>query len=257
MGARKRRAADRAGRPAMRSPGRPPVGRREHRQRFWVFPSQLLTIEVLRQPVESATLALVLITAHYAWQTQRMVREMRDSRELSVLPRITIDLTYLGPLNAVPTLTNVGSGPALNTDLQIVFEPVDPDAHPPEVRRLRWNVIAPGERIRLFPPDAEGNQLMTTDEMAARYARVRVQGTAEDSLRNQRPVDHCLKDLQQWSQLIRDTRVLADEPPAREIAKEVKALAREMRDTRREIERLWNDLAEGRPATNGFSSTIP
>jgi hypothetical protein len=36
MGAGKRRAADRAGRPAMRSPGRPPVGRREHRQRFWV-----------------------------------------------------------------------------------------------------------------------------------------------------------------------------------------------------------------------------
>jgi len=36
MGARKRRAADRAGRPAMRSPGRPPVGRREHRQRFWL-----------------------------------------------------------------------------------------------------------------------------------------------------------------------------------------------------------------------------
>jgi transposase, IS30 family len=35
MGARKHRAADRAGRPAMRSPGRPPVGRREHRQRFW------------------------------------------------------------------------------------------------------------------------------------------------------------------------------------------------------------------------------
>ena len=34
MGER-RRAADRAGRPAMRSPGRPPIGRREHRQRFW------------------------------------------------------------------------------------------------------------------------------------------------------------------------------------------------------------------------------
>ena len=30
-----RRAADRAGRPVMRSPGRPPVGRLEHRQRFW------------------------------------------------------------------------------------------------------------------------------------------------------------------------------------------------------------------------------
>jgi transposase, IS30 family len=29
------RVSARAGRPAMRSPGRPPVGRREHRQRFW------------------------------------------------------------------------------------------------------------------------------------------------------------------------------------------------------------------------------
>src|SRR5512132_3649471 len=35
MGARRRRRSDRAGRPAMRSPGRPPVGRLEHRQRFW------------------------------------------------------------------------------------------------------------------------------------------------------------------------------------------------------------------------------
>lgn len=35
MGERKRRRADRALRPAMRSPGRPPGWRREHRQRFW------------------------------------------------------------------------------------------------------------------------------------------------------------------------------------------------------------------------------
>src|SRR4030095_12362904 len=35
MGTRRRRRADRAGRPPMRSPGRPPVGPREHRQRFW------------------------------------------------------------------------------------------------------------------------------------------------------------------------------------------------------------------------------
>jgi IS30 family transposase len=34
VGTRKRRS-DRAGRPAMRSPGRPTAGRREHRQRFW------------------------------------------------------------------------------------------------------------------------------------------------------------------------------------------------------------------------------
>ena len=35
MGASKRRRSDRAGRLPMQSPSRPPVGRREHRQRFW------------------------------------------------------------------------------------------------------------------------------------------------------------------------------------------------------------------------------
>ncbi len=35
MGTSRRRRGDRAGRPAMRSPGRPSVARREHRQRFW------------------------------------------------------------------------------------------------------------------------------------------------------------------------------------------------------------------------------
>ncbi|HSO52843.1 MAG TPA: helix-turn-helix domain-containing protein, partial [Actinomycetes bacterium] len=45
MAARKRRAADHAGRPAMRSPGRPPVGRREHRQRFWAAIARGLSSE--------------------------------------------------------------------------------------------------------------------------------------------------------------------------------------------------------------------
>ncbi|MGH2981820.1 MAG: IS30 family transposase [Solirubrobacterales bacterium] len=43
--ARKKRAADCAGRPAMRSPGRPPVGRLEHRQRFWAAIARGLSSE--------------------------------------------------------------------------------------------------------------------------------------------------------------------------------------------------------------------
>src|SRR6266508_3952211 len=35
MGSSRCRRADRSWRAPMRSPGRPPVGRREHRQRFW------------------------------------------------------------------------------------------------------------------------------------------------------------------------------------------------------------------------------
>ncbi len=42
---KKKRAADQAGRPAMRSPGRPPVGRLEHRQRFWAAIARGLSSE--------------------------------------------------------------------------------------------------------------------------------------------------------------------------------------------------------------------
>src|SRR5512144_955789 len=45
MGTARRRASDRAGRPAMRSPGRPPVGRLEHRQRFWIAIARGLSSE--------------------------------------------------------------------------------------------------------------------------------------------------------------------------------------------------------------------
>src|SRR5512132_3651686 len=41
----RKRISDRAGRPPMRSPGRPPAGRREHRQRFWVAISRGLSSE--------------------------------------------------------------------------------------------------------------------------------------------------------------------------------------------------------------------
>ena len=42
---RKVQAWERAGRPVMRSPGRPPVARREHRQRFWAAIARGVTSE--------------------------------------------------------------------------------------------------------------------------------------------------------------------------------------------------------------------
>ena len=45
MGGWRRRRSDRAGRPAMRSPGRPPAGRKEHRLRFWAAIARGLSSE--------------------------------------------------------------------------------------------------------------------------------------------------------------------------------------------------------------------
>ena len=61
MGARRRRRSDRAGRPAMRSPGRPPVGRKEHRQRFWAAITRGLSSE------EAAAVAGVSAAVGVRW----------------------------------------------------------------------------------------------------------------------------------------------------------------------------------------------
>src|SRR5687768_9817285 len=61
MGARRRRRSDRAGRPAMRSPGRPPVGRLEHRQRFWAAIARGLSSE------DAATEAVVSAAVGVRW----------------------------------------------------------------------------------------------------------------------------------------------------------------------------------------------
>jgi hypothetical protein len=45
MGATRRRRSGRAGRPAMRSPARPPAGRKEHRRRFWAAIARGLSSE--------------------------------------------------------------------------------------------------------------------------------------------------------------------------------------------------------------------
>jgi len=72
---------------------------------------------------EVLTGVLVLVTAYYAWQNQRMVGEMRRSRELSVLPKLAVDLRLQGPTFAQVQVLNVGPGPALAVDLRIAFEP--------------------------------------------------------------------------------------------------------------------------------------
>src|SRR5207247_6060887 len=75
MGAVRRRAADRAGRPRMRSPGRPPVARREHRQRFWEAIARCVSSE------DAATAAGVSPAVGVRW-----FREGGGMRSVSLRP---------------------------------------------------------------------------------------------------------------------------------------------------------------------------
>lgn len=172
------------------------------------------------------TAALVLITAYYAVQNQRMVKEMRASRELSVLPKLHLDLRPLerSPA-AVVAITNVGQGPAIDVDVALVFEPIEKDAPAPE-RHWRTGVLAPGEVQLVVPPHA-GEGVMHFEELGRQYRTVRLTGTLVDSLGVRRPVHDEIQDVAEIWELNRAAGLvlpLAD-PVQTELA-EIRKLAK-------------------------------
>jgi IS30 family transposase len=72
---RKRRKSDRAGRPLMRSPGKPPTGRREHRVRFWAAIARGVSSE--SAAVEAGVAAVIGV---------RWFREGGGMRSVTVAP---------------------------------------------------------------------------------------------------------------------------------------------------------------------------
>ena len=97
-----------------------------------------------------ATIALVLITAYYAWQSWRVVREMRAARVAQYEPILVarIVLHSFFPHLGRYVLQNVGAGPAIAVDVQLRLEPGD----------VAWRVcstaLAPGE-MRLISSEGQ------------------------------------------------------------------------------------------------------
>jgi len=110
MGTRKR-GSNRAGRPAMRSPGRPPVGRREHRQRFWVAIARGLSSE------DAATEAGVSAAVGVRWFREgggmpSITMGPLSGRYLSFLEREEIALLRVRGCGVRETARRLGRSPA-------------------------------------------------------------------------------------------------------------------------------------------------
>ncbi|RZN15145.1 MAG: hypothetical protein EF812_03380 [Methanosarcinales archaeon] len=70
------------------------------------------------------TVFLVLITAYYAWQTKKMVKEMEIARRLQFIPALKIKPTRLYSGNYFDVeIVNIGLGPAKNIKEKIRLEP--------------------------------------------------------------------------------------------------------------------------------------
>lgn len=101
--------------------------------------------------IEWLTLALVLITLFYAWQTRQTVKEMRKARVEVVRPRIVPIVSYDAVGTGCVSVENIGTGPALDLKLVLAFEPGT------AVYRIQLPLLAVGGR-RVWNPGARGNE---------------------------------------------------------------------------------------------------
>lgn len=189
------------------------------------------------------TFGLVVATVYYALQTKRMVEEMEATRkesslarELSVLPKLAIDLATITGMFVGLKLTNVGQGPAIEVELTIAFEPVEGASRPRDERPWRVNVIARDEWLRFVPPRDERGEPLDVPALGQAYKEVSVKGRMLDALGREHEVDERVSDLAGLHELTTGAMVLVEKDRVRE----------ELRELRKSFEKAVKKLLQTR-----------
>jgi hypothetical protein len=122
--------------------------------------------------------ALVLVTGYYAWETHRMVGEMRKARGAQLLPKLTVGVKSVAGGYGFWRVLNAGPGPAIEVDLQIAPEPGG--------QPRRWNdpVVLPGESHEFIPATSRGggSKEYLLDNLTKLYSHLRLTGSYRDAL---------------------------------------------------------------------------
>jgi hypothetical protein len=162
------------------------------------------------------TIVLIGVTAYYATQNRRMVKEMAKTRDLSVMPKLALEFHRLGPTAMDVAIRNVGPGTAIGVDVRLIFEPVG--GGPVGERRWRHNILVPGEQRDFLPP---GGLTDNVNTLPAAFQRIRLVGSMQDAVGTRHVVDEVLDDLPEWREVLRGAHqrwVAAD--PERRLAEE-------------------------------------
>lgn len=161
------------------------------------------------------TAVLAMITAYYAFETHRMVGEMRASRALSIRPKLAVRFESVGPDRYVLAVTNVGLGAAMDVDVTLMLHARDAtDDYPGYPRRWRTAVLMPGER-ELFTPEAHP---LPAERIVRSYASVTLSGSYHDGAGDRIEAAHSIDDLAEWLQLHVGAELWWEEPPLERMA---------------------------------------
>jgi hypothetical protein len=159
------------------------------------------------------TAVLIIVTAYYAVQNRRMVKELAAARELSILPKLALEFLRLGPTAMDVLIRNVGPGPALDLDVRLIFEPRPGGTAGREERRWRRNLLAPGEQKDFLPPGSLNDNL---NRLPQEYQEVRLVGSMKDAVGKTHAVDEVFADLPEWRGMLGRERFVT--LPERELA---------------------------------------
>jgi len=122
------------------------------------------------------SLILIGITTWYAWQTQQMVREMRQARIETLRPSVILDLGVVGGTAYLST-ENVGVGPAKDISVTITVYTDDE-----ELESHTWTraLFRSGESQTLLVPAGPTKSLMGLSELKEMGAQATMKGTCLD-----------------------------------------------------------------------------
>jgi hypothetical protein len=159
--------------------------------------------------------AAALVYAGFAGWT---AWEMRETRRLSIRPKLALQVLPHGPTYGHLGLKNLGQGAALEVDVTLTFEPLG------ESRLWRTDVLAPGEQAEFkFPSTAAGAPPFDFAALEHHKVRVLLRGSARDIGWNEHTVWDEI-DASAWSAILEQSGQLYIRPPRQRIGDELKKI---------------------------------
>jgi hypothetical protein len=146
---------------------------------------------------------LVAVTTYYAIQTRATVTEMRRARGIQVMPKLVARLELLGGGGGLLRVENVGPGPGLDIDIELILEPDGP------TRNWKTPVMASGEGHSFQPVPGTQNpsSWIQLDKLVENYTVFRIRGTSKDSLGQVYPIDDAFDIQEFWNLTVAAERI--------------------------------------------------
>lgn len=169
--------------------------------------------------IDWLTLALVVATIYYAWQTHQTVEELRRTRGVAVLPRLVASIYPKAAGIGWIRIANVGPGPALDVAATLTFEPGGGTVG------WRSHVVASGEVHELGPsPDGpDGESEYRIEELTKRFTHLRFAATYRDALGDSQSINEAV-EIRDWWRAVKAANEHTPHDWSEETAKELEKI---------------------------------